>query len=405
MCKDCKVVMARRTYSHGKCEGLKKRDFDIVTPDGSKGSVGYKKLNTWRDETLPHLVYKKEKKNETESDTRKVEKETEDLEEITDIELEEDETSSARARPRERSNRNRRRRRSASSSSSSSSSSGSRSSSSSTSSDSPPPKKRKTVEKQTSAENNKTPKETKEPEKTSNDQKEPKKEKSKPDKPSNVEEERKTGNKTSNDQNSETKETNETVDNDPEQKGKSHKETESAVRNLLESMESEGESASSQEATMEADDMMQSQASASASENSERYNFIPHTPTLDELEKDRRDRVILQVGDSRFLSSKRTLTSIPNSLLAEVCQQPSVNPKFRKTDSQAYYFDRDATHFRHILNYLRNGGNLYRETLPRQKDQLYELWAEARYYRLPGLETAIHRRLGWLQNVQLSWRV
>ena len=151
-------------------------------------------------------------------------------------------------------------------------------------------------------------------------------------------------------------------------------------------MESEGESASSQEATMEADDMMQSQASASASENSERYNFIPHTPTLDELEKDRRDRVILQVGDSRFLSSKRTLTSIPNSLLAEVCQQPSVNPKFRKTDSQAYYFDRDATHFRHILNYLRNGGNLYRETLPRQKDQLYELWAEARYYRLPGLE-------------------
>ena len=325
--------------------------------------------------------------------------------------------------------------RSASSSSSSSSSSGSRSSSSSTSSDSPPPKKRKTVEKQTSEENNKTPKETKEPEKTSNDQKEPEKEKSKPDKPSNVveerktsnktsndkkepekekskpdkpsnvEEERKTGNKTSNDQNSETKETNETVDNDPEQKGKSHKETESAVRNLLESMESEGELSSSQEATMEADDMMQSQASASASENSERYNFIPHTPTLDELEKDRRDRVILQVGDSRFLTSKRTLTSIPNSLLAEVCQQPSVNPKFRKTDSQAYYFDRDATHFRHILNYLRNGGNLYRETLPRQKDQLYELWAEARYYRLPGLETAIHRRLGWLQNVQLSWRV
>ena len=71
MCKDCKVVMARRTYFHGKCKGLKK-GFDIVTPDGSKGSEGYKKLNTWRrrNPATPR-VQEGDKRNETETDTMK----------------------------------------------------------------------------------------------------------------------------------------------------------------------------------------------------------------------------------------------------------------------------------------------------------------------------------------------
>ena len=51
-----------------------------------------------------------------------------------------------------------------------------------------------------------------------------------------------------------------------------------------------------------------------------------------------------------------------------------------------YYSDRDPSHFRFILNYLRNGAHLEDMNLSNVKRYLMELLAEARFYLLDGLQ-------------------
>jgi hypothetical protein len=45
----------------------------------------------------------------------------------------------------------------------------------------------------------------------------------------------------------------------------------------------------------------------------------------------------------------------------------------------SYFFDRDGTHFRYILNYLRNGPNTI-TSIPNDETILHELLGEAKYY-------------------------
>ena len=47
----------------------------------------------------------------------------------------------------------------------------------------------------------------------------------------------------------------------------------------------------------------------------------------------------------------------------------------------SYFLDRDGTHFRHILNYLRDDSLDY-STLPNESKALRELMREAKYYQL-----------------------
>ena len=50
----------------------------------------------------------------------------------------------------------------------------------------------------------------------------------------------------------------------------------------------------------------------------------------------------------------------------------------------SYFLDRDGTHFRYILNFLRDGG--FKEgTLPKDRGTLMELLTEAEYYQISGL--------------------
>ena len=86
-----------------------------------------------------------------------------------------------------------------------------------------------------------------------------------------------------------------------------------------------------------------------------------------------------------------------DSLLAEIFKP---NSPFTKTSTFTYYFDRDHTHFRHILNYLRNRCQVDLHTLPRDGAALRELLIEARYYRLKELELAILTKMNDLQTVQ-----
>ena len=62
-----------------------------------------------------------------------------------------------------------------------------------------------------------------------------------------------------------------------------------------------------------------------------------------------------------------------------------------KTDEDgAYFIDRDGTHFRHILNFLRDPKGL-EGTLPESRRELLELLKEADYYQLTQLVMHIKR--------------
>ena len=75
----------------------------------------------------------------------------------------------------------------------------------------------------------------------------------------------------------------------------------------------------------------------------------------------------------------------PDSLFAQVFSSENVKPSV----GGQYFFDRDPSHFRFILNYLRNGCKIDIRTLPKDSRYLYELFYEAQYYNLHKLMEAV----------------
>ena len=89
----------------------------------------------------------------------------------------------------------------------------------------------------------------------------------------------------------------------------------------------------------------------------------------------------LCVGGQMFMTSTLTLTKDPDSMFAAMF---SGRHALRQDDDGAYFIDRDGTHFRYVLNYLRDGG--FRPgSLPADPCFLAELFTEAEYYQLAGL--------------------
>ena len=88
--------------------------------------------------------------------------------------------------------------------------------------------------------------------------------------------------------------------------------------------------------------------------------------------------VKLNVGGHHFTTSLQTLTRDPNSMLAAM-----FSGKFliEPHGDGAFFIDRDGTHFRFILNYLRNG----KLTLPEGATFLKELADEAEFYQIQGI--------------------
>ena len=60
----------------------------------------------------------------------------------------------------------------------------------------------------------------------------------------------------------------------------------------------------------------------------------------------------LNVGGHRFTRSLHTPTKDPNSRVAAMF---SGKFEMKPSEDGAFFIDRDGTHFRFILNYLRNG--------------------------------------------------
>ena len=86
----------------------------------------------------------------------------------------------------------------------------------------------------------------------------------------------------------------------------------------------------------------------------------------------------LNVGGHYFTTSLQTLTKDRNSMLGVMFSE-----KFdmKPAEDDAFFIDRDGTHFRFILNYLRNG----KLTLPEGVTALNELQEEAEFYRIKGM--------------------
>lgn len=108
-------------------------------------------------------------------------------------------------------------------------------------------------------------------------------------------------------------------------------------------------------------------------------------------------RVVLDIGGTRFLTSKTTLRADPGSLLCAMVRQGSPMRPWRVDDGTPVYFlDRDPVHFRHILNYLRLGSMWSINSLPREVRYLHDLKAETDHFNLVGLKFTIERRFNIL---------
>ena len=86
----------------------------------------------------------------------------------------------------------------------------------------------------------------------------------------------------------------------------------------------------------------------------------------------------LNVGGHRFTTTLRTLTKDPDSMLAAMF---SGRHEIERCKDGAFFIDRDGTHFRFILNYLRNGELI----LPDGATFLKELEVEAKFYLIQGI--------------------
>ena len=84
------------------------------------------------------------------------------------------------------------------------------------------------------------------------------------------------------------------------------------------------------------------------------------------------------VGGQHFVTSLQTLRKDPNSMLAAM-----FSGKFdtKPSEDGSFFIDRDGTHFRFILNYLRDG----ELTLPKEATFLDELRKEVAFYQIQGM--------------------
>eukprot|EP00088_Acartia_fossae_P061996 TRINITY_DN7462_c0_g1_i12.p1 TRINITY_DN7462_c0_g1~~TRINITY_DN7462_c0_g1_i12.p1 ORF type:complete len:219 (-),score=39.60 TRINITY_DN7462_c0_g1_i12:319-975(-) len=95
------------------------------------------------------------------------------------------------------------------------------------------------------------------------------------------------------------------------------------------------------------------------------------------------DIIVLNVGGTRFETTRATLVSQPDSMLAKMFDPDSPLVPAKPKDD-AYFLDRDPETFSLILSFLRSG-----EIFVDSKMVLNKLSHEAKFYQLPGLEAKI----------------
>ena len=102
---------------------------------------------------------------------------------------------------------------------------------------------------------------------------------------------------------------------------------------------------------------------------------------MEEVNKIQNGIVSLNIGGNKFTTSLQTLQMDPNSMLGAMF---SGRHLLVRQDDGSIFLDRDGTHFRIILNYLR--GNISSiNQLPDDRLTLSDLLSEVDYYQLEGL--------------------
>ena len=90
----------------------------------------------------------------------------------------------------------------------------------------------------------------------------------------------------------------------------------------------------------------------------------------------------LNVGGQHFTTSLQTLTKGTGSMLHAMFSGRFAT---KPAEDGSYFIDRDGSHFRYILNYLRTG----RLLLPEDKLVRKELLEEAEFYQIHGMSNGI----------------
>ena len=98
-------------------------------------------------------------------------------------------------------------------------------------------------------------------------------------------------------------------------------------------------------------------------------------------------RIVLDVGGTHYSTSRSTLTKYPESMLGVMFSGRHDLETMQCKDG-SFFIDRDGTHFRHILNYLRDGEEAV-ESIPISSDILSELVREAKFYQLDDLASLL----------------
>ena len=116
---------------------------------------------------------------------------------------------------------------------------------------------------------------------------------------------------------------------------------------------------------------------------------------MEEVNQIQDSRLKLDIGGHSYTTSTLTLTRDPDSMLAAMF---SGRHSLSIEKDGSYFIDRDGTHFRYILNYLRDGG--FKEgSLPTDKGLLNELLSEAEYYQIAGLVASLRDILARLPDL------
>ena len=113
----------------------------------------------------------------------------------------------------------------------------------------------------------------------------------------------------------------------------------------------------------------------------EREKLEEQKKAMEGVYKFQSSKIKLDIGGTKFTTSLETLCNEPGSMLEAMF---SGRHKLVPDEDGYYFVDRDGTHFRYILNYLRDG-TVREGGLPSGSKSLQELKIEADFYQLQGL--------------------
>ena len=109
--------------------------------------------------------------------------------------------------------------------------------------------------------------------------------------------------------------------------------------------------------------------------------FQEELERMESLHKIQESKIKLDIGGCTYTTSIQTLKRDPDSMLAAMF---SGRHELKQEADGSYFIDRDGTHFRYILNFLREG-QVDPSVLPNDVGNMKELLREAKYYQLNGL--------------------